>query len=75
MIPSSLESLLSSCELLPDPLGVGVFVRFTAAQATSRLVFPSCERKISRFMACRPAGWFRLTPVQVNFASLRLWHR
>ena len=62
MIPSSLESLLSSCELLPDPLGVGVFVRFTAAQPTSRLVFPIGEMKISRFMACRRCDPFWMIP-------------
>ena len=53
MIPSPLTSLLSSADLLPDPQGVGVFVRFTAEQPSHRLVFPIGEMKISRFMACR----------------------
>ena len=62
MIPSSLQSLLSSCELLPDPQGVGVFVRFTATQPSSRLVFPVGEMKISRFMACRRCDPFWMIP-------------
>ncbi len=62
MIPSSLTSLLSSADLLPDPLGVGVFVRFTAAQPANRLVFPIGEMKISRFMACRRCDPFWMIP-------------
>ena len=62
MIPASLASLLSSAELLPDPLGVGTFVRFTAAQPASRLVFPVGEMKIARFMACRRCDPFWMIP-------------
>lgn len=62
MIPSSLKSLLSSSDLLPDPLGVGAFVRFTASQPDSRLVFPVGEMNISRFMACRRCDPFWMIP-------------
>ena len=62
MIPSSLKSLLSSADLLPDPLGVGVFVRFTALQPASRLIFPVGEMKIARFMACRRHEPFWMIP-------------
>jgi len=62
MIPSSLKSLLSSADLLPDPLGVGVFVKFTAPQPASRLVFPVGEMKIARFMACRRHEPFWMIP-------------
>jgi raffinose synthase len=62
MIPPSLISLFSSADLLPDPLGVGAFVRFTASQPASRLVFTVGEMKISRFMACRRYDPFWMLP-------------
>jgi len=62
MIPSSLKFLLSSADILPDPQGVGVFVRFSASQPDSRLIFPVGKMEITRFMACRRHDPFWMIP-------------
>lgn len=44
---------LADCALVPDPLGAGAFLRFSAREASARLIFAAgTPAQIARFSAC-----------------------